>query len=220
MWAVLAVLALLGSSVSCGNDGGAGPAVEPSASSSEELDADEAAESVDDVGDRDGAVELSLESSALTREELDADDLAVLEEIEAELEAFDLDAVPDDVSVPIGVGDAPEFGVLPAETAYVRFEGVGSNREALGPVELAKGEWLISFAFRGNADESGAVPYFSVDARGADYLERAIDGETESGELTYVMWVGLTEHDNPPGPFEFEVWVAAGASWELFIHPL
>ena len=69
-------------------------------------------------------------------------------------------------------------------------------------------------------NESGVAPYFSVDADGPDYIERAIDGETESGELTYAMWVGITDQDNPPGPFEFEIWVERETSWELFIHPL
>ena len=145
-------------------------------------------------------------------------------------ERMDTDLASDLTSAPADLAEPVEFGVLPAETAYAHFEGVGpaggmfggglSGDIELGPVELAEGVWQISFAFRGNVDESGVAPYFSVDADGPDYIERAIDGETESGELTYAMWVGITDQDNPPGPFEFEIWVERETSWELFIHPL
>lgn len=252
--AVLVLLTLLGSVVSCGGDDASvsvadgvddvESSVHSSAESREELDAGEATvpaetetESVDGVGDVDGSVDLSLETSAESREELDADEAAVLAEIEAELdeaiaelEAMDPDVAADLASAPIDTGGALDFGVMPVETAYAHFEGVGpaggmfeggiSGDIETGPVELAEGVWQISFAFRGNTDESGAAPAFSVSAIGSDYIETMIHGEIDSGELTYAMTVGITDQDNPPGPFEFEVWVTAETSWELFIHPL
>lgn len=247
IWTLLAALALLGGAVSCGGDDAAvsgvddvgdGGSVESSAEPRAELGADQATvvaetetELDEGVGDGDGSVELSLETSALSREELDAGDAAVLAEIEAELdefvaelEAIDPDLAADLASAPVDAGAALEFGALPAETAYAYYEGVGwvggLGAGVLGPVELAKGTWQISFAFHGNVDESGAALPMAVYADGVDYIEIVIHGDMESGELTYAMTVGITDQDNPPGTFEFEVWAGPETSWELFIHPL